>query len=88
MSAPWNCVHLKQSSHPDIPLAEILSSPERLPTASEVIFLCRRGNDSLLAASRLRTSLDERSIPGVEVRDVVGGLAAWSKDVDPGFPIY
>lgn len=72
----------------DIPLIDILASPERLPTASEVVFVCRRGNDSLIAASRLRKSLDERSVDGVEIKDVVGGLVAWSKDVDPAFPIY
>ena len=78
--------HVK-SLTPDIPLAQILRSPESIPTAEEVVFVCRRGNDSLIAANALRTSLDARKQTG-RVADVVGGLVAWSREVDPEFPVY
>lgn len=45
--------------------------------------MCRRGNDSQ-AGVRVVQEL----LPGVEVRDVVGGLQAWTTTVDPSFPAY
>ncbi|KAG5462411.1 MAG: adenylyltransferase [Olpidium bornovanus] len=44
--------------------------------------VCRRGNDSQLAVQLLK----EHGMSNV--RDVVGGLTAWSEGVDPGFPTY
>ncbi|XP_063899455.1 adenylyltransferase and sulfurtransferase MOCS3 [Helicoverpa armigera] len=51
-----------------------------------VVFICRRGNDSQLAAKMVLDMLatDERH----KVRDVIGGLHAWASDVDNTFPIY
>ena len=45
--------------------------------------LCRRGNDSQAGVRAVQELL-----PGVEVRDVVGGLQAWTTTVDPSFPAY
>lgn len=63
--------------------------PSSAPT--DIYFLCRRGNDSLVSALALRRALQEAD-PGNErgwrVRDVVGGVRAWSRDVDPEFPTY
>ena len=53
--------------------------------ARELIFLCRRGNDSQIAASKLKEAMAEE---GVRVRDVTGGLHAWARDVDKDFPVY
>jgi len=49
----------------------------------EVYVVCRRGNDSQVATGLLRALL-----PGVRVRDVIGGLHAWTKHIDPTFPLY
>jgi rhodanese-related sulfurtransferase len=49
----------------------------------DVIVICRRGNDSQLAVAHLR-----RQYPQLAVRDVVGGLHAWTRHIDPDFPIY
>ncbi|KAL1408956.1 hypothetical protein Q8F55_005770 [Vanrija albida] len=68
---------------PDIPLQTILATPDSVPAAPDVLFICRRGNDSQIAAARLRTVR-----PDAHVRDVRGGLTAWSRDVDPKFPVY
>jgi adenylyltransferase/sulfurtransferase len=48
-----------------------------------VILICRRGNDSQQAVSQLR-----RRFPHVAARDVIGGLHAWARLVDPTFPVY
>lgn len=51
----------------------------------ELVLLCRRGNDSQVAASELREAMAKE---GVRVRDVAGGLHAWARDVDKDFPVY
>ncbi|KLT44118.1 hypothetical protein CC85DRAFT_31040 [Cutaneotrichosporon oleaginosum] len=64
----------------NIPLASVLASPESVPSG-RAIFLCRRGNDSQLAAAALRQL-------GRDATDVRGGLVAWSREIDPRFPLY
>jgi len=49
----------------------------------EVFVLCRRGNDSQMGVEIVR-----KMVPGVRVRDIVGGLHAWARDVDKCFPVY
>ena len=51
--------------------------------SSEVFIICRRGNDSQMGVEIVRNM-----VPGVRVRDVVGGLHAWARDVDSNFPVY
>ena len=59
------------------------------PTPQRITLLCRRGNDSLLAARAVRRYLSERGDADVEVEveDVRGGIAAWALE-EPGFPVY
>jgi adenylyltransferase/sulfurtransferase len=84
----------------DIPMETFLSDPigqlrsisKTADLPSEVYFMCRRGNDSLISAQALRAALSE-SEAGKEgeicrVKDVVGGVRAWSDKVDPTFPMY
>lgn len=57
----------------------------------EIYFLCRRGNDSLISARALRRALqaeDPESERAWRVKDVIGGVRAWSREVDPEFPVY
>jgi adenylyltransferase/sulfurtransferase len=51
----------------------------------ETYVVCRLGNDSQIAADALRGA---RPDPGFVIRDLVGGLLAWSREVDPEFPVY
>ncbi|KNE68364.1 hypothetical protein AMAG_13022 [Allomyces macrogynus ATCC 38327] len=51
------------------------------PNGTSLVVLCRRGNDSQRAVAKLREE-------GIECVDVIGGLEAWSADVDPEFPRY
>lgn len=75
----------------DIPLASILSSPKSVPPSGskDIVFICKKGNDSQIAARALRkrSKEDEKGGEG-RIRDVRGGLIAWSKEVDHQFPLY
>lgn len=44
--------------------------------------VCRRGNDSQRAVARLR------QLGIVHAVDMVGGMEAWAREVDPSFPTY
>ncbi|WVF70021.1 hypothetical protein IAT40_004807 [Kwoniella sp. CBS 6097] len=70
----------------NIPLPSILKDPSTIPVKSDVVFLCKRGNDSQLAAKALRQSSSSQG--EIRIRDVRGGLLAWSRDVDSEFPVY
>ena len=63
--------------------------------------ICRRGNDSVVAARALRRHLageverGEGTAQGgsqgggrVEIFDVKGGLVGWAREVDDEFPVY
>lgn len=50
-----------------------------------VFVVCRRGNNSQKGVLALRESL--RGLD-VSVKDIIGGLHSWAKDVDPSFPVY
>lgn len=52
-----------------------------------IYFVCRLGNDSQLAVRKFKSS-PALTRTGGTVRDIIGGLAAWRKDVDRGFPEY
>ena len=58
---------------------------ERLTAGDDqdIYVICRRGNDSQIATKLLRTLL-----PGINIRDVIGGLHAWTKYIDSNFPRY
>lgn len=58
---------------------------------TDIYFLCRRGNDSLVSALALRDALakvDPQNERAWRIRDVIGGVRAWSKEIDPLFPVY
>ncbi|KAL1430862.1 hypothetical protein MTO96_014722 [Rhipicephalus appendiculatus] len=63
---------------------ELSSLEEKLANNTDVVVICRRGNDSQLAVEKLRQAWSER----IKVCDVRGGLEAWARTVDPEFPTY
>ncbi|XP_017075870.2 adenylyltransferase and sulfurtransferase MOCS3 [Drosophila eugracilis] len=74
----------------NVPLVEILDDSylKRFPKQLEdkelpIVLLCRRGNDSQIAVQHVRNRFPMHS-----VRDLIGGLHAWTNSVDPSFPIY
>ena len=63
-----------------------MTQPEKYLSAAvdrDVYLICRLGNDSQIAAQALRKVDNDRVI-----KDVIGGLRAWSTQVDPKFPVY
>ena len=85
----------------DTPLSEIVASPTSFQSSltrlqggssrnasSLVVFVCRLGNDSQLAADALRSAAVDSEKSGTEVVDLVGGLRSWTLNVDPQFPVY
>ncbi|KAF5392183.1 hypothetical protein D9757_001370 [Collybiopsis confluens] len=80
----FDICHLSESTH--ISLSELVASPSSFLSSNANIptyIICRLGNDSQIAAEALRELKTDRV-----VKDVVGGLRAWSKDIDLLFPIY
>ncbi|CAG9790528.1 unnamed protein product [Diatraea saccharalis] len=51
-----------------------------------VVFICRRGNDSQIAAKKVLDAIED-SHRG-KVADLTGGLHAWARNVDKDFPVY
>ncbi|KAF5375527.1 hypothetical protein D9615_009176 [Tricholomella constricta] len=73
----------------NVPLNRLVANPyEYLPPEplTEIYVVCRLGNDSQIAADALRSVCPNDRI-GL-VKDVVGGLRAWAREVDPAFPVY
>uniref|UniRef100_A0A8D8MF05 Adenylyltransferase and sulfurtransferase MOCS3 homolog n=1 Tax=Culex pipiens TaxID=7175 RepID=A0A8D8MF05_CULPI len=66
-------------------VTDILGSSESDDEVA-VFVVCRRGNDSQLAVRHLAPLFKERGLP--TPRDIVGGLHAWTRNVDKEFPIY
>lgn len=54
-----------------------------LESQDPIFVVCRRGNDSQKAVRHLKGLLK-----GIEIKDVIGGLHAWTKEIDSEFPIY
>lgn len=76
--------HLPLSIH--VPLYNLVANPgDHVSSEFETYVVCRLGNDSQIAADALRSA---RPDPTFVIKDLVGGLRAWSRDVDPGFPVY
>lgn len=74
----------------NVPLAQILDDSylrkfgQQLETKElPVVVVCRRGNDSQIAVQHMNNRFPEHSI-----RDLKGGLHAWTEIIDPDFPIY
>ncbi|GAA5916263.1 HesA/MoeB/ThiF family protein [Sporobolomyces salmoneus] len=79
---------------PSVALDDDASLKEGESDTSTIAFICRRGNDSLLASRALRRWISEKNDrdgrtneEGVRIVDIVGGLTAYAKEVE-GFPVY
>ncbi|XP_058790258.1 adenylyltransferase and sulfurtransferase MOCS3-like [Phymastichus coffea] len=51
----------------------------------DVFILCRRGNDSQKAVKILKKSFSNSNL---KIKDIAGGIHAWTHNIDPNFPIY
>jgi adenylyltransferase/sulfurtransferase len=75
----------------NIPLEDLQNQLDRLEKLSEgtkpIYCICRRGIASIEATKQIEKVMDERS--GIHsVKNISGGLKAWSRKVDESFPEY
>ena len=52
----------------------------------QLILVCRRGNDSQMAVKLLEKNLKNNT--ELVIKDIIGGLQAWSDKIDNNFPKY
>ena len=65
-----------------IPLGEIAQRARELDSADEIVLQCRSGGRSAKALQQLRTMGFKR------LKNLRGGILAWSKEIDPSVPQY
>lgn len=66
-----------------IPLGEIIKKMDELDESKEIIIQCKSGGRSGQAIMALRRA----GFTG-ELKNLKGGITAWSNEVDPGIPKY
>lgn len=77
--AEWNAGHLPGAIH--IPLQQLPQRLGEIPRDRDVVVYCRSGGRSARAVDLLRQHGFSR------VRNLVGGLRRWARDVDPGVEV-
>ncbi len=75
----WSVAHLAGAEH--IPMGRLREEVGRLPRDREIVVYCRSGGRSANAAAMLRNGGLAR------VRNLTGGLAAWSREIDPSMRV-
>jgi rhodanese-related sulfurtransferase len=70
------------ADHLHIPMGQIADRLGELDPAQETVVICRSGGRSLQVAHFLSTH------GFVSVYNLVGGILAWSSDLDPRIPQY
>jgi rhodanese-related sulfurtransferase len=70
------------ADHLHIPMGQIVERLGELNPAHETVVICRSGGRSLEVARFLSTH------GFVSVYNLVGGILAWSRDLDPRIPQY
>jgi len=76
----WGLAHLEGARR--IPLRELTRRLDELDPTTEIVTLCHHGQRSARAAAMLREAGFKR------VRNLQGGIDAWSREVDPTLPRY
>jgi len=66
-----------------IPLSEVLNRRDEIDESRETVIHCKMGGRSSRAIEAL-----ERSGYNGDLKNLVGGITAWSNDVDPRVPKY
>ncbi|QPG75231.1 hypothetical protein FOA43_002581 [Brettanomyces nanus] len=78
----YDIAHLDHSIN--IPYAQLSQTdflPESIDPTKPTYVICRFGRDSQLSTKALQNRL-------ANVKDVIGGLDAWQREVDSDFPVY
>lgn len=66
-----------------IPLAQIIERMSEIDPSRETIVQCKAGGRSAMAIQALKNAGFEG-----DLKNLVGGITAWSNDVDPKIPKY
>ena len=66
-----------------IPLPQIMQRMDELDASKEIIVHCKMGGRSARAIEALQRAGFEG-----EMANLVGGITAWSNEIDPSVPIY
>ncbi|GAA4284233.1 molybdopterin-synthase adenylyltransferase MoeB [Brevibacterium daeguense] len=64
-----------------VPLGQLLDGSAEVPAGADVYVYCKAGGRSARAAAAL-------SRRGITVHDVVGGIDAWARQIEPDMPRY
>jgi adenylyltransferase/sulfurtransferase len=75
----WQGGHIHEAKH--IPMQQIPSRMNEIPRDAEVVMVCRSGSRSARAQQFLMSQGYTR------VKNLVGGMAAWKRDVDPAMVV-
>jgi rhodanese-related sulfurtransferase len=76
----WEIAHVEGARH--IPMASVPDRLAELDPARELVVMCHHGGRSRQVAAFLQQHGYDR------VSNLAGGIAAWSRDVDPSVPQY
>jgi adenylyltransferase/sulfurtransferase len=76
----WDMGHLEGARH--IPLRQLQKRIDEVPRDREVVVYCAVGGRSAHAVHFLRQSGYER------VRNLIGGIKAWAREIDPSVRVY
>lgn len=76
----WQLAHIAGSTH--LPMGEIPSRIQEIDPTHPTVVICHHGVRSLQVVAYLqRQGFDN-------LHNLMGGIDAWSKDVDPSVPLY
>lgn len=79
---PWERAIASLTGTVDIPLNDIPARLQELDRGAELVVMCKVGGRSRRAAEYL-------SAQGFEhVANLVGGIDAWTREIDPTLPTY
>jgi rhodanese-related sulfurtransferase len=79
---PWEYDTARIAGAQLVPMRELPARIGEIDAAREVVAICHHGGRSLQVALFLEKQGFER------VHNLVGGIDAWSRDVDPSVPTY
>jgi sulfur-carrier protein adenylyltransferase/sulfurtransferase len=71
----WNTGHLPSAQH--IPLGQLGKRIDEIPRDAEIVMICRSGGRSAHAQAMLKQA------GFAKVKNLVGGMMRWARDVDP-----
>jgi rhodanese-related sulfurtransferase len=70
------------SEYLHIPMGQVPDRMQEMDLGADVVVMCRSGQRSMEVARFLERAGFTR------VANLQGGILAWSRDVDPGIPVY